>query len=378
MRKKILAVALALLLMLNISAAADIGTLPAEGYVLLEPHTRTVLAEYEPHKELRIASVTKVMTLLLVMEALDSGKFGWEDMVTTSAYANSMGGTQVYLAIGEKMSVRDMVKSIVMASANDAAVAMGEFVGGTAENFVSMMNTRAKELGMEHTQFKNPSGLDEEGHYSCAYDVAVMSAELLKHEGIRPFLTTRMDSLRGGAFDLVNTNKLLGKYDKITGMKTGSTSMAKFCLSATAEDDGMELVAALLGCPTSDERFDAARELLEYGFANYAYADVLKEGEAVGTTNVFKGESPLVNVVAAEAFGAVLPKDAVSRIERKIDLQETVRAPVQAGDKLGTLTLTLDGKELASVDLISDASVEHVKLWDVFNEVVQEWVLMKR
>ena len=282
--KKILSLVLAFVFLLplnivSVSALSD-DEVTAPSAVLIEPETMKVLYEKNGHEQRACASVTKVMTLILVMEAIDAGKLNWDQMITASAHAASMGGSDIWLEEGEQMSVRDMVKATVVASANDAAVALAEAVSGTEDEFVRQMNEKAKALGMENTVFKNCNGLDEEGHLTTAYDVALMSCELIKHEEIFEFTSIWMDELRDGKTQIVNTNKLLKSYNGITGLKTGTTSQAGSCISATAERDGLSLVAVVLGSETGTDRFKAAATLLDYGFANYKKTNLILPEDA--------------------------------------------------------------------------------------------------
>ena len=297
MKKLAAALVAALLLAVPARAAAAPPSVDAGAAVLVEKETGTVLYEQNAHDKLEPASVTKIMTLLLVMEAIDSGALSTEDVVTVSAHAASMGGSQVYLKEGEQMSVHDLLKAVAVASGNDASVALAEHLAGSEEAFVQRMNQRAAELGMSDTCFVNCTGLPAAGHLTSAYDIALMSRELiLHHPAIREYTTIWMDSLRGGQFQLANTNKLIRFYEGSTGLKTGSTDAAGYCLSATAERDGMELIAVVLKCPSSDVRSAAASSLLNYGFANYTLMDVYPS-QALPPVDVLLGESETVQPV---------------------------------------------------------------------------------
>lgn len=324
--------------------------LSAPSAVLMDLATGTVLYETNSHERLAPASVTKVMTLLLIMEAVDSGKISWQDMVTASEAAAAKGGSQVYLKVGETMSVEEMVKSITVSSANDCACAMAEFIAGSEAGFVEKMNARAQELGMEDTHFVNCTGLDDEPsaaeHLTSAYDIALMSRELLLHHpDIKRFTTIWMDTVRNGAFGLANTNKLVRFYEGTTGLKTGYTSSAGHCLSASAQREGLELVAVVLHCSSSPDRFQSAKALLDYGFANYALVPV-QEGEALAPVPVVLGEAGTVQPVASGEEQLLIDKSLRQSVTRTVELQPNVEAPVTQGQRLGTLTIQANGQVL--------------------------------
>lgn len=327
--------------------------LSAPSAILIEASTGQVLYEKNSHDRRPPASVTKVMTMLLVMEAIDSGKISMDDMVRCSEKAASMGGSQIYLEPNEEMSVRDMLKAVAVASGNDAAAALGEFVAGSLEGFVSMMNERAKELGMSDTTFVNCNGLDAEGHLTSAYDIALMSKELISHQTIFDFTTIWMDSLRGGAFGLVNTNKLIRFYEGATGLKTGSTGEAKYCLSASAKRDGMDLIAVVLGAPSSKERFADASKLLDYGFANYAIANSLISEEDLGKLRVLKGAKSDLELTTPGGYNVLVSKSKVNNIEKRVSLPESVEAPIASGEKLGEISFYIDGQQIGGTDIIA-------------------------
>ena len=285
----------------------DLG-LNAKSAILMEEATGNILYESNPDERLPIASVTKVMTMLLIMEAVDSGKISLDDMVTVSENAMSYGGSTMFLETGEQLTVNDMLKGIAVASANDGCVAMAEHLAGSESAFVDMMNEKAKELGMENTHFMNTNGLDEDDHYSSARDVAIMSRELMKHETIFNYTSIWMDTLRGGKFQLANTNKLIRFYDGANGLKTGSTSKALCCLSAAAKRNDMQLIAVVLGAPTSAERFASAKSLLDYGFANYAVNTQITAGDEVQKIAVEKGVDKEVGVVAGDSCSTLVKK----------------------------------------------------------------------
>ena len=335
----------------------DLG-LNAKSAILMEESTGNILYESNPDERLPIASVTKVMTMLLIMEAVDSGKISLDDMVTVSENAMSYGGSTMFLETGEQLTVNDMLKGIAVASANDGCVAMAEHLAGSESAFVDMMNEKAKELGMENTHFMNTNGLDEDDHYSSARDVAIMSRELMKHETIFNYTSIWMDTLRGGKFQLANTNKLIRFYDGANGLKTGSTSKALCCLSAAAKRNDMQLIAVVLGAPTSAERFASAKSLLDYGFANYAVNTQITAGDEVQKIAVEKGVEKEVGVVAGDSCSTLVKKGQEDNITKEIKIDETITAPIEAGQKIGTMTISRDGEVIADIDLNASSAVE--------------------
>ena len=335
----------------------DLG-LNAKSAILMEESTGNILYESNPDERLPIASVTKVMTMLLIMEAVDSGKISLDDMVTVSENAMSYGGSTMFLETGEQLTVNDMLKGIAVASANDGCVAMAEHLAGSESAFVDMMNEKAKELGMENTHFMNTNGLDEDDHYSSARDVAIMSRELMKHETIFNYTSIWMDTLRGGKFQLANTNKLIRFYDGANGLKTGSTSKALCCLSAAAKRNDMQLIAVVLGAPTSAERFASAKSLLDYGFANYAVNTQITAGDEVQKIAVEKGVDKEVGVVAGDSCSTLVKKGQEDNITKEIKIDDTITAPIEAGQKIGTMTISRDGEVIADIDLNASSAVE--------------------
>ena len=351
--KRIAALALALLCLLPARAYAAPAEITAPSAILMEKTTGSILYEQEATAQYEPASVTKIMTLLLVMEAIDSGSLGWDDMVTASPHAISMGGSQIWLKENEQMSVRDMVKAVTVVSANDCAVALAEHVAGSEAAFVDRMNEKARELGMERTNFVNCTGLPAQGHLTCAYDIALMSRELvLHHPSIREFTTIWMDTLRDGAFQLSNTNRLIFYYEGATGLKTGFTDTALYCLSATAERDGMELIAVVMHAPSSNDRFDSAKALLNYGFANYAITPVYPE-QAVPPVPVLLGTRDTVQPVTARECSILLEKGKAGTVTTQMELADSVEAPVEAGQKLGELKVLVDGEQVDAIDLVA-------------------------
>lgn len=335
----------------------DLG-LNAKSAILMEESTGNILYESNPDERLPIASVTKVMTMLLIMEAVDSGKISLDDMVTVSENAMSYGGSTMFLETGEQLTVNDMLKGIAVASANDGCVAMAEHLAGSESAFVDMMNEKAKKLGMENTHFMNTNGLDEDDHYSSARDVAIMSRELMKHETIFNYTSIWMDTLRGGKFQLANTNKLIRFYDGANGLKTGSTSKALCCLSAAAKRNDMQLIAVVLGAPTSAERFASAKSLLDYGFANYEVNTQITAGDEVQKIAVEKGVDKEVGVVASDSCSTLVKKGQEDNITKEIKIDETITAPIEAGQKIGTMTISRDGEVIADIDLNASSAVE--------------------
>ena len=331
--------------------------LPAPSAVLMEASTGKVLFEKNAHEQRPCASITKVMTLLLVMEALDEGRIHLEDMVSASEHASSMGGSDIWLEPGETMSVDDLLKATVIVSANDAAVALAEYVSGSEEAFVQRMNERAAELGMTNTVFKNCNGLDEDGHVT-AYDIALMSRALIQHEKIFDYTQVWMDELRGGKTQLVNTNKLLKSYSGITGLKTGTTGKAGSCMAATAERDGMSLVAVVLGCASTEDRFSSAASLLDAGFSGWALTAPSLSSDALAPIAVEKGMQSTVAVEADPLTGVVVPKGREGEVVCETTMEETLTAPVEQGQAVGEVTCVLDGEVLARSQIRAASSVE--------------------
>lgn len=366
MKRFLAALMAAALLVLPAAAVAGAPETDCASAVLMEKETGTVLFEQNAHDKLEPASVTKVMTLLLVMEAVDSGRLGLEDMVTVSAHAASMGGSQVFLKEGEQMSVNDMLKAVAVVSGNDAAVALGEHLAGSEPGFVELMNQRAKELGMEDTHFENCTGLPAAGHLTSAYDIALMSRELiLNHPGIRSYTTIWMDSIRDGQFQLANTNKLVRFYEGATGLKTGSTDSALYCLSGTAERDGMELIATVMKAPSSDKRFESAKAMLSFGFANYTLLDVYPD-EALPPVDVVLGELGQVQPELASSGRILIDKAEVNNVTTRVTLTDSVEAPVEKGQKLGEMAILVGGQEQQTIPLVAGEAVERLTLPGIF------------
>ena len=344
-------------------------SLESDSAYLIEATTGTVLYSKNEASAASPASVTKVMTLLLVAEALDEGRFSLGDMVSISTHAASMGGSQVFLEEGERISVEDLIKCAVIASANDAAVALAELVAGSESAFVSKMNMRASELGLVNTNFENATGLDDTTtkHYSCAADIALMSRELIKHDIILKYSSLWQDTIRNGEFTLTNTNRLVRYYDGCNGLKTGSTDKAGYCLSATAKRGNMQLIAVIMGADSRDARNAAARELLDYGFANYAlYEDGAGTLEGVEVLSGVEGEVG----VGSRGFSYVVDKSKLSCVERVYEIPESLNAPITEGDVVGRIIYKVEGVEIGYTDIVAEDSVEEITLFEIFTRII--------
>lgn len=370
MWKRIFAAILSAALMLCClpAAYAEAVEIPAPSAILMDAATGTVLFEKNANERLAPASVTKIMTLLLVMEALDSGRIGWDDTVIASEAAAGKGGSQVYLEVGEQMSMDEMLKSVVVSSANDCATALAEHVAGSESAFVEKMNEKAAELGLTDTHFVNCTGLDDEPnaaeHLTTAHDLAVISRELLKHTEIKKYTTIWMDTVRDGQFGLSNTNKLVRFYEGTTGLKTGFTSAAGHCLSATAERDGIELIAVVMHCASSTDRFQSAKALLDYGFANYALVSA-QPPEPLHDVNVLLGTQSVLTPVLQESAPILIEKGEQAQVTKTVTLCEEVTAPVAAGQQLGTLTIATDARTLAEIPIIAPEAIDKLTLWEM-------------
>lgn len=347
--------------------------------ILMDQKSGTVLYEYNSHEQLRPASVTKVMTVLLIMEALDNGTISLEDNISCSEKASSMGGSQIWLDTTETLTVNEMLKAICVVSANDCCVAMAEHLAGSEELFVEQMNKRAKELGMNDTVFKNCHGIDEDGHVTSSYDIALMSRELItKHPQITNYTTIWMDSLRNGKSELVNTNKLIRNYKGATGLKTGSTSTALFNLSATATRDNLSLIAVIMKGETSAIRFSEAQKLLDYGFSNYQYVQSSQKGNVVKTINVDKGIFSTVDAIFESDCGSIIPKNKSKNISTEMVLPDTISAPVTKGQKLGEISYSIDGKVVSTVNIIAKEDVKKLNLVNMSSRVIESWFKLLR
>lgn len=347
--------------------------------ILIEQTTGKVLYAHNVHEQLRPASVTKVMSILLIMEALDGGKITLDTPIPCSENAHSMGGSQIWLDTTETLTVNDMLKSICVVSANDCTVAMAEYLGGSEEAFVQMMNAKAKQLGMNDTTFKNCHGIDEDGHVTSAYDIALMSKELLQnHPNITNYTTIWMDSIRDGKSELVNTNKLIRNYQGATGLKTGSTSIALYNLSASATRDGLSLIGVIMKAPTTKIRFSEATKLLDYGFANYTSKSFGCKGDVIGAVDVNKGIVPQVNAVLAEDAGVLMKKGDSGNISQNVIMNENITAPICKGDILGKVEYKSGDKVVLEKNLIAETDVEKSNIWNITTNIYLKWFNMCR
>jgi len=368
---------LLVLCLLPVPAMAVEVAVDAESCILMEKETGRVLYAQNEHEQLEPASVTKVMTLLLVMEAIDSGALAYGDIVTASAHACSMGGSQIWLKECEQMSVEDMLKAVCVVSANDCSVALGEHIAGSHEAFVEQMNRRAAELGMVDTHFVNCTGLPADGHVTSAHDIALMSRELiLRHPDIRSFTTIWMDSLRGGTSELTNTNKLIRFYEGATGLKTGSTDSALYCLSATAERDGMELIAVVMKAPTTTARFESAKALLNHGFAGYTLEKITPE-TLLQPIPVRLGTKDYVQPVLGEGSTLLLEKAKAGKLEQEITLAAELAAPVEKGQQLGRLRLMSEGEEIAVIPLVAGESAGRLSYGEILVDFLRKAFLLE-
>ena len=356
-----------------VATVGEIGQtldIKAKSCILMEAKTGKILYEDNADEVTAPASITKIMSLVLIMEALDDGRLTLDTVVTASEHAAKMGGSQIWLEPGEQMTVNDLLKATVIASANDATVALAEAVSGSEETFVNEMNKKAKAIGMNSTTFINCTGLDAEGHTTTAHDVALMSRELIGHELIKQYSTVWMETLRNGESELVNTNKLVRFYEGCTGLKTGTTSKAGYCLSATAKRNGMELVAVVMDGQTSSDRFEGAKKLLNYGFANYTFSSLeadLKENTAVAVKN---GTESAVTIKAGGKLDLLLKRNENGKITQEISIEPEIIAPVKAGQKVGTVSFLLDGKEMGSVDIVAEKDVAKLGFGTVFLRLI--------
>lgn len=377
--KKLLCAALCLVMLTSpvyaINTLTDDGIdISAPSAILMEKVTGEVIYDKNSHERLPPASVTKVMTMLLIVEAVERGDISLDDTVIASERAASFGGSCVFLEEGEKMSVAEMLKCICVVSANDCAVAMAEHLCGSEQAFVARMNDRARELGLKDTNFKNCTGLfEDDEHYTSAYDIAVMSRELIRHDMIKDYTTIWMDTIRGGEFGLSNTNKLVYYYDGCTGLKTGFTEKAMYCLSATAEREGVEYIAVIMHADTIDKRNNDAKALLSYGFANYRLMP-LRSPDVLPPVRVTLGSADSVQPVYDGAEAALVPKSGAGEVSYELDLPDTLPAPVEKGQQIGTLRVVSDGKELYSVKLFADSSVARASFGRTLLELVKSYV----
>ncbi|MEK5173559.1 D-alanyl-D-alanine carboxypeptidase family protein [Heyndrickxia sp. FSL W8-0496] len=342
----------------------------AKSAILIERDTGSILYDKNSHEKLPPASMTKIMTMILIMEALEQNKLSMNEKVRTSEYAASMGGSQIFLETGEEMTVEEMLRGISIGSANDASVAMAEKIAGSEEEFVDMMNKKVKELGLKDTKFQNATGLPEKDHYSSAYDMAMMAKELLRHENITKFTGTYESYLRESTdkkFWLVNTNKLVKFYPGVDGLKTGFTNEAKFCLTATAKKNGMRVVAVVFGAPSTKVRNAQISKMLDYAFAKYVTHPIYKKGQSLAEVKVSKGDTKKIQALTSEPISVLTKKgEKIESIKKTIKLNENLKAPVKKGDKIGTITIKKDGKVLAKSNLIASKDVKQAGWWKLF------------
>lgn len=379
-KKRIAPIILLLLIFTNsltTFAYADLK-IDAKAAILMDANTGEVIYQLNEHDRLAPASITKIMTMLLGVEALNSGRISLEDKVIISNHASRMGGSQVYLEAGETQTVEDLFRAIAIRSANDAAVALAEHIAGSEEIFVKMMNDKAKALGLENTHFSNASGLPSENHYVSAYDVALMSRELLKYPIVNEWLTTYMYDLKVGKNKnsiqtMVNTNRLVKEYEGTTGVKTGSTNEAGFCISASAKRGDLELIAVVLGAKTSQIRFDEAKRMLDYGFANYESVNIGKKGDIIATLPVEKGKLFEVDIMLERDSFVLLPKGESGSIEKKIILPDSIKSPMASGDVVGELVISLNGEEIDKVNLVVKSDVEKANLINILTRTIKSY-----
>lgn len=361
------------------SAIASSLNLNVGGAVLIEQRSGQVLYEQNMHEKLRPASVTKVMTILLIMEAIDSGRLSYSDKIPCSEKAAGMGGSQIWLDVREELTVDEMLKAICVVSANDCTVAMAEYLAGTEEAFVDQMNKKAKELGMNDTTFKNCHGIDEDGHVTSAYDIALMSRDLLtKHPSITKYTTIYMDSLRDGKSSLVNTNKLVRNYKGATGLKTGSTSVALYNLSASATRNDLSLIAVIMKAPTSPIRFAESQKLLDYGFNNFEYKKLANKNDLIKEISVDKGIENSVNAILENDSGVLIQKGQNKDIVQSVQLTDSINAPVYAGQVLGNVTYSLNGNEIGKVNIVAEKSVGNNTAFNMIEHVFFNWLSLLR
>lgn len=359
------------------SVCTDLN-LECGGAVLIEQNSGRVLYDHNMHQKLRPASVTKIMSILLIMEAIDSGRLSYTDKIPCTETAAAMGGSQIWLDVREELTVDEMLKAICVVSANDCTVAMAEYLAGSQEAFVEQMNAKAKKLGMNDTNFKNCHGIDEDGHETSAYDIALMSRELLtKHPDITKYTTIWMDSLRDGKSELVNTNKLIRNYKGATGLKTGSTSIALYNLSASATRDNLSLIAVIMKAPTTKIRFAEAEKLLDYGFSNFQYSKFSNENDILKSISVQKGVKDSIDIAYETSVGALVKKGESKNVEQTINIPEIISAPINKGDVIGNIVYTIDGNEVAKVNIVANESVEKNNIINMINYVFKKWSFLR-
>lgn len=353
--------------------------LDCESAILIEQNTGKVLYSYNVHEKLRPASVTKIMSILLIMEAINSGKINYDTKIPCSENAASMGGSQIWLDTTETLTVEEMLKAICVVSANDCVTAMAEYLGGTEDGFIKMMNEKAKELGMNDTEFKNCHGIDEDGHMTSSNDISLMSKELLtKYPEITKYTTIWNDSLRDGKSELVNTNKLVRNYNGCTGLKTGSTSQALFNLSASATRDGLSLIAVVMKAPTSAKRFKCASSLLDFGFANFEYKKMISKDDVIKNVKVEKGVITEINAIAEKDCGTLITKGNDFNIEQSIELSDSIKAPIKKGDVIGKIKYSYNGEIVDECDLTASDDVAKMNIISMEQYVLDRWFTLLR
>lgn len=363
----------------NTGETGNFLNLESESAVLIEQSTGQVLYDHNMHEQLRPASVTKVMTLLLIMESLDKGEISLDTKIPCTENASKMGGSQIWLDVREELTVHEMLKAICVVSANDCTVAMAEYLAGSEEQFVVRMNEKAKQLGMNDTTFKNCHGIDEDGHVTSSFDIALMSRELLtKHPTITNYTTIWMDSLRDGKSELVNTNKLIRNYQGITGLKTGSTSLALFNLSASATRDDLSLIAVIMKGPTGQIRFNEAKKLLDYGFSNYSYKKLGEKGDTVKNIVVEKGIQDSVEAIFETEAGVLIKKGQEKSITQEINIPDKISAPIYNGQKVGEVVFKLDNQELGKIDIVVKKEIKKVGFMNNSNYMIEKWFNLMR
>ena len=353
--------------------------LDCESAILIEQNTGEILYSYNVHEKLRPASVTKIMSILLIMEAINNGKLNYDTKIPCSENAASMGGSQIWLDTTETLTVEEMLKAICVVSANDCVTAMAEYLGGTEEGFVKMMNEKAKELGMNDTEFKNCHGIDEDGHMTSSYDISLMSKELLtKYPEITKYTTIWNDSLRNGKSELVNTNKLVRNYNGCTGLKTGSTSQALFNLSASATRDGLSLIAVVMKAPTSAKRFKNASSLLDFGFANFEYKNLISKDDIIKNVKIEKGVISETNVIAEKDCGTLIKKGNDFNIEQNIEMPDVIQSPVKKGDIVGKVIYRLNEKNIGECNIIVLQDIDKIGFFNMEKYILNKWFSVLR
>ncbi|MPW25195.1 D-alanyl-D-alanine carboxypeptidase [Alkalibaculum sp. M08DMB] len=379
--KKIIIMFISCLLLFNFATVrADDLSIESLSAILIDSDSGQVLFEKNSHEMLPPASITKIMTMLITMEEINKGNIKLTDEATISELAADMGGSQLYLEYTEKRSIEDLLKGVAVESANDAAVALSEHIAGDYQLFIQMMNDRASELGMKDTKFQNANGLPAEEHYTSAHDIALMSRELLKYPEIHNYMTIWMTDITVGKNNdkvrtISNTNKLLRRDNRVDGLKTGYTDDAGYCLAATAKEGSMRLVSVILNAPSSNERFDEAMKLLNYGFSQYKKENVVDSNEAMGEIIVNKGDIDKIQLVTKEGYGQLLPKNETKEFEQEINIPDNINAPIKKGDKIGELIVKEKGKEVKKIDLLADQDVEKITFFGLFNKLYKDFLV---